>query len=304
MAAVDDLIAQVADEKLRNRLAREWADAQQNRKFGLVFEQHLPEMLVMPRAKPRAGCRVCLQNDRTRTVWHVRRVTDGIAWLEREGVVNGEREIRNVAVEQVQVVRRFGDPIFPALTPVDRVQNGNADAPWHTLIEADNYHALQLLEYLHAGKVDCIYIDPPYNTGARDWKYNNDYVDSNDAWRHSKWLAFVERRLKLAKRLLKREDGVLIVTIDEHEVHHLAMLLVAVFPESRVQMIDTLINPANVARAGEFGRNDEYIFVVMLGRVPDSNPLASRMGLKQGSDAYRQCSVGSTTEVGGQRGEK
>lgn len=257
MAAVDDLIAQIADARLRDRLAREWAEARQNRKFGLVFEQHLPEVLVMPRAKPRAGCRVCLQDDHTKAVWHVRRVADGIAWLERDGVVNGEREKRNVAVEQVQVVRRFGDSIFPALTPVDRVQNGGADAPWHTLIEADNYHALQLLEYLYAGKVDCIYIDPPYNTGARDWKYNNDYVDSSDAWRHSKWLAFMERRLKLAKRLLKPGDGVLVVTIDEHEVHHLGMLLERVCPEYARQTVTIVINQKGVAQ-GRFARAEEY----------------------------------------------
>lgn len=83
-------------------------------------------------------------------------------------------------MDDLVVVRRFGEPIFPALTPVDRVRNGPEDAPWHTLIEADNYHALQLLEYLYTGQVDCTYIDPPYNTGARDWKYNNDYVDDND----------------------------------------------------------------------------------------------------------------------------
>ncbi len=63
--------------------------------------------------------------------------------------------------------------------------------------------------------MDCIYIDPPYKTGARDWKYNNDYVDANDAWRHSKWLSFMEKRLRLAKRLLRPEDGVLIVTVGE-----------------------------------------------------------------------------------------
>ena len=65
-----------------------------------------------------------------------------------------------------------------------------------------NNHALQLLEYLYAGKVDCIYIDPSYNTGAKDWKYNNDYVDGNDSYRHSKWLSMMQKRLKLAKRLL------------------------------------------------------------------------------------------------------
>jgi adenine-specific DNA-methyltransferase len=65
----------------------------------------------------------------------------------------------------------------------------------HVLINADNYHALQLLLYSHEGKIDMIYIDPPYNTGARDWKYNNDYVGENDVWRHSKWLSMMKKRL-------------------------------------------------------------------------------------------------------------
>jgi adenine-specific DNA-methyltransferase len=85
------------------------------------------------------------------------------------------------------------------------------------LIEADNYHALQLLEYLYAGQVDCIYIDPPYNSGAKDWKYNNNYVDKNDGWRHSKWLAFMERRLRLAKKLLNSANSTLIVAIDDND---------------------------------------------------------------------------------------
>ena len=145
----------------------------------------------------------------------------------------------------------------PALVPVDSVANGPADAPWHTLIEADNYHALQLLDYLYAGQVDCIYIDPPYNTGARDWKYNNDYVDGNDGWRHSKWLAFMEKRLKLAKRLLKPDTGVLIVTIDEHEVHHLGMLLEREFPEAWRQLVTIVINQKGVAQ-GRLSRAEEY----------------------------------------------
>lgn len=257
MAAVDDLIAQVPDARLRERLTQEWAEASQGRKFGLVFEQHLPELLVMPRAKPRAGSRVCMLGDEAKTVWQVRRVAEGMAWLRRGGDSSGESQELTVAADQLQVVRQFGDPIFPALTPVDRVQNDDPDAPWHTLIEADNYHALQLLDYLYAGKVDCIYIDPPYNTGARDWKYNNDYVDGNDTWRHSKWLAFMERRLKLAKRLLKPDDGVLVVTIDEHEVHHLGMLLERVCPEYARQTVTIVINQKGVAQ-GRFARAEEY----------------------------------------------
>jgi len=159
-------------------------------------------------------------------------------------------------VDELLVVREFGEPIFPALVPVDAVANGPLDAPWHTLIEADNYHALQLLDYLYAGQVDCIYIDPPYNTGARDWKYNNDYVDGNDGWRHSKWLAFMEKRLKLAKRLLKPDTGVLIVTIDEHEVHHLGMLLEREFPEAYRQMVTIVINQKGVEQ-GRLARAED-----------------------------------------------
>jgi adenine-specific DNA-methyltransferase len=126
---------------------------------------------------------------------------------------------------------------------------------------------LQLLEYLYPKQVDCIYIDPPYNTGARDWKYNNDYVDSADAWRHSKWLSMMQKRLKIAKRILNPKNSVLIVTIDEKEYLHLGCLLEEMFPEARIQMVSTMINPAVVARAGEFGRSGEYIFFVLFGNA-------------------------------------
>ena len=135
----------------------------------------------------------------------------------------------------------------------------------HTLIEADNYHALQLLEYLYAGKVDCIYIDPPYNTGARDWKYNNDYVDGTDAYRHSKWLSFMEKRLRMAKKLLNPKDSVLIVTIDEKEYLHLGCLLEEIFTEARIQMITTVISAKGVVRTGQFSRVEEYIYILELG---------------------------------------
>ena len=99
------------------------------------------------------------------------------------------------------------------------------DKPAHIVINAENHHALEALQFTHAGRVDCIYIDPPYNSGARDWKYDNDYVDAEDAYRHSKWLAFMERRLKLAKQLLNPDDSVLIVTIDEKEYLRLGLLV-------------------------------------------------------------------------------
>ena len=132
---------------------------------------------------------------------------------------------------------------------------------WHTLIEADNYHALQLLEYLYAGKVDCIYIDPPYNTGARDWKYNNDYVDGNDEYRHSKWLSFIKKRLEIAKKLLNPNDSVLIITIDEKEYLHLGCLLEEMFSDANIQMVTSVINPKGTPKLDYFARVEEYIWI-------------------------------------------
>jgi len=138
------------------------------------------------------------------------------------------------------------------------------DKPCHTVINGENYHVLKALTYTHAGRVDAIYIDPPYNTGAKDWKYNNDYVGNGDHYRHSKWLAMMERRLFAAKALLNPADSVLIVTIDEKEYLRLGLLLEQVFSEARIQMISSVINPKGVPRDG-FARVDEYIYVVQIG---------------------------------------
>ena len=264
MSAIDTLIAQISDPRLRERLTAEWDNAKKEKKFGLVFEDHLPELLPLHGAKLRKGDLVCRRQATIKDVWQIKSIHAGIANCVKPSNEAHPSEPTRAAAEPVQlpvdellVVREFGEPIFPALVPVDSVQNGPTDAPWHTLIEADNYHALQLLDYLYAGQVDCIYIDPPYNTGARDWKYNNDYVDGNDGWRHSKWLAFMEKRLKLAKRLLKPDTGVLIVTIDEHEVHHLGMLLEREFPEAWRQLVTIVINQKGVAQ-GRLSRAEEY----------------------------------------------
>ena len=166
-------------------------------------------------------------------------------------------------------------PIYPSLQLMDEVKHAPDKALWHALIEADNYYALQLLAYLYPGTVDCIYIDPPYNTGARDWKYNNDYVDTSDQYRHSKWLSMMKRRLLLAKELLNPKDSVLIVTIDEKEYLHLGCLLEEMFPEARIQMVSSVINSGGVRRGTEFSRTDEYIFFVMFGEgAPQSLPLS------------------------------
>lgn len=162
------------------------------------------------------------------------------------------------------MIAEFRDTIYPGLVSTGKVERGG-DKPFHTVINGENYHVLKALTYTHRGKVDAIYIDPPYNTGAKDWKYNNDYVEGDDQYRHSKWLAMMERRLLLARLLLNPTDSVLIVSIDEKEFLRLGLLLEQVFPEARIQMISDQINPANVARKGGFGRSDEYLFFIMLG---------------------------------------
>ena len=262
MAAIDDLIAQVDDIALRERLQNELDRLSKEKKFGLVFEEHIPELTPVFSAKVTNGCFVALRNGSLTDTWWVRSVKKGKAQcLNRTSRDKGE-----FSVKELVVVRQFGEPIFPSLTQVDCVKNGDNDAPWHTLIEADNYHAVQLLEYLYTGQVDCMYIDPPYNTGARDWKYNNDYVDANDRWRHSKWLAMLKRRLIIAKSLLNPETGVLIVTIDEHEVHHLRMLLHSIFPNAYLQMVTAVTNPKGVTQ-GRFSRVEEYLIYCFMDKA-------------------------------------
>jgi adenine-specific DNA-methyltransferase len=210
MSAIKDLIAQIEDDGLRQRIEAELSRLLKQKKFGLVFEEHQPDGL-----------------------------SDG--------------------------------PIYPSLHIMDEVKNAPDKALWHALIEADNYYALQLLAYLYPGMVDCIYIDPPYNTGARDWKYNNDYVDSTDQYRHSKWLSFIKKRLLLAHKLLNPKDSVLIVTIDEKEYLHLGCLLEELFPEANIQMVSVVIKAGGVSRGSEFNRTNEYIYFILFG---DASPSA------------------------------
>lgn len=151
---------------------------------------------------------------------------------------------------------------LPVLEDVpENAINTNPEQPTHILIEGDNFHALSVLSYTHEKSVDVIYIDPPYNTGARDWKYNNDYVDEEDAWRHSKWLSMMQKRLELAHRLLK-EDGVLIVTIDDNEACTLGLLLEEIFPNKERATVVIKYNPAGTARNG-FSRNHEYAYFLL-----------------------------------------
>lgn len=197
----------------------------------------------------------------------VEKIEGNVLFCERQ-----DESHEKVTFKKDEVVRveMFGRPIYPCLQSMDEVRNAPNSDLWHTLIEADNYHALQLLVYLYGGKVDCIYIDPPYNTGAKDWKYNNDYVDSSDSYRHSKWLSMMKKRLVLAKKLLNPKDSVLIVTIDEKEFLHLGCLLEELFPESIVQMVTIVHNPGGAIRIDALNRINEFAFYVFIGEAKPS----------------------------------
>jgi adenine-specific DNA-methyltransferase len=150
---------------------------------------------------------------------------------------------------------------FPVLTEIkNREVKTNSSKTTNILIEGDNYHALSVLNYTHNGKIDVIYIDPPYNTGAKDWKYNNDYVDINDNYRHSKWLSMMSERLKIAKNLL-RDDGVLICAIDENEFYRLGGLLEKIFYNREIHCITIVHNPRGV-QGSNFSYTHEYAYFV------------------------------------------
>lgn len=272
MSRLTDLIAKAKakDPQLGADLDREIKILSSRLPFGLNFERHSPEVVELPLRAIRKGDKVRVLPERGSTkkgdqrLWQVKAIhkAKGVADIELMGTA--EVDTQTVALSDLIVIAEFRDTIWPGLVSTGKVQRGG-DKPFHSVINGENYHVLKALTYTHRGKVDAIYIDPPYNTGAKDWKYNNDYVEEQDLYRHSKWLAFMERRLKIAKELLNPADSVLIVTIDEKEYLRLGLLLEQTFPEGSIQMISSVINPKGTARANEFSRIDEYIFFVTLG---------------------------------------
>lgn len=277
MSRLTDLLRQLrsADPQLGADLEKEITALTKRRSFGLVFERHQPEAVELPGQPVRRGAKVRVLPPRGETkkgdsrLWRVESTTsDGNGKQLADLIENDtdEPERRTEALDDLVVVAEFEDKIFPGLVETGRVERGG-DKPFHTVINAENFHALEMLTYTHRGKIDAIYIDPPYNTGARDWKYNNDYVEGDDDYRHSKWLAFMERRLHVARELLNPDDSVLIVTIDEKEYLRLGMLLEQTFPEAEVQMVTSVIAPQGSARGRFFKRSEEYVFCVYFGNA-------------------------------------
>ncbi|WP_280491060.1 site-specific DNA-methyltransferase [Nocardia asiatica] len=282
---LDQLIGQVGEEALRSRLAREVELLRGSRRFGLVFDRHLPEVVRLADYPIRKGIRVTLRDESTTATWTVLGFTDktrAVAVLDGEG---GHRPVKDLVV-----VREFGEPIYPGLASVEKIQGGPADAPWHIVINGENFHALQALRSTHRAKVDLIYIDPPYNTGNDGWIYNDRYVDQNDRAKSSKWLSFLERRLLIARDLLK-PTGIIIVAIDDSEQARLKILMDQVFGDGNFI--------ANVIWQGGHRNDAKYIATghdYMLFYARDESALVEagirwreqKTGFDEASDAARR----------------
>jgi len=303
---LDVLLDKVQDPALRADLRSQIDRLKQKRSFGLVFEQHIPERVRLPQHPIRVGSQVVSRDDDDSPTFEVILIDDGVATLVQVRDADGAYVQRSehglggqerAPVGSLVVISDFGEPVLPGFRHVGSVERGG-DKPYHVVINGENHHALEALRFTHVGKVDCIYIDPPYNSGARDWKYNNDYVDDTDAYRHSKWLAFMERRLKLAKELLNPDDSVLIVAIDEKEYLRLGLLLEQTFAGARIQMVSVTISPRGTSRENEFSRVDEFLFHVFLGKAGVTVPTGASADTEVRLPYLRRTSMNSTRDKG------
>lgn len=242
MARIDDLLTQA--RALDPDLGRELAAAIKERtSFGLVFEDHLPEAVEMPMVPVQEGSFVRILPPRGSTtqpepdVYEVVEVSGDELLLtpENQGADTDEAggeviETVTASRKDVVAVARYKDTVYPGLCLDGQVDTEGAKEPVHAVINAENSHALRMLGFTHREAVDTVYIDPPYNTGSNSWIYNDRYVSGDDSFRHSKWLSFMDRRLTLARDLLK-ETGVIVVAIGDDEHHRLRMLMDKVFGE-------------------------------------------------------------------------
>ncbi|MBE5513756.1 adenine specific DNA methylase Mod [Mycobacteroides abscessus subsp. abscessus] len=255
---LDQLISRVPDESLRDHLAREVDLLRGSRQFGLVFDRHLPESVRLVDYPIRRGVRVALRDESSDATWTVLDFADQaktVAVLSGDG---GERLLADLLA-----VREFGERVYPGLSSVARIPNGPDDAPWHVVINGENYHALQALRSTHREGVDLIYIDPPYNTGNDGWIYNDRYVDQADRAKSSKWLSFLERRLLIARDLLK-PTGVICISIGPQEVHRLQCLCEQVFRSRSVQCITVQTS------GGKPSNGLDYMHEYLIAITPES----------------------------------
>jgi adenine-specific DNA-methyltransferase len=274
---------QKVDAQLGADLEAEISALIKRRSFGLVFEQHQPEVVELPGRPARRGDKVRMLPPRgssetcDRRLWRVGRIekTGGgrLAHLIELGSDDPESQV--VPCETVVVVAEFHDRIYPGLVETDRVEH-DEDKPFHTVINSENFHALEMLTYTHQESVDLIYIDPPYNTGGKfAWLYNDDYIDKEDDYQHSKWLAFMDRRLRIARELLK-PSGAIMVSIGDDEQHRLRMLMEQIFgvtnhvAQLAVEMSTTSGPKTTNAQQGTIVKNVEYVLIYRKSPAFDS----------------------------------
>ena len=200
---------------------------------------------------------------------------DGVTQDERAyliNLVNTKKKYGLVWEDKPEDVEEQLRDNLPVLKEVkDKAIINGEDSPNHILIEGDNLHALTALTFTHEGKIDVIYIDPPYNTESKDFKYNDTYVDSNDAFRHSKWLSFIEKRLKISKKLLV-SNGLLVVSIDDNEIAQLKILLDEIFNQN-TKIVTVKMSEASglkmgaVKKAGIIPKYKEYLVFAKIGGI-------------------------------------
>ncbi len=195
--------------------------------------------------------------------------------------------------KQEDVEERLREQL-PVLTEVKerRIISDAPDAPNHILIEGDNLEALTALSYTHEGKIDVIYIDPPYNTGNKDFVYNDAYVDTEDAYRHSKWLSFMNKRLRIAKRLLS-DNGVIFISIDDNEQAQLKLLCDEILNSSNLIGIITRATGTTTGQdTGSLGKACDYILAYskmanyQIGGIPLTDKDLSRYDMHDEKGAF------------------
>jgi adenine-specific DNA-methyltransferase len=187
----------------------------------------------------------------------------GLVWEDKPEAV--EEQLRQFlpVLKEVKEKRILANDIEPTKNAtnelfVEEKKTSKNSAPNHILIEGDNLHALTALTFTHEGKIDIIYIDPPYNTGNKDFKYNDVFVDKEDSYRHSKWLSFMEKRLKVAKSLLG-ENGVIFISIDDNEQAQLKLLCDEVFLEENIMTKFIWRTDGNFDNQAQIKNCHEYI---------------------------------------------
>lgn len=246
------------------------------KKYGLVWEDKSEEVEELLRSQLPVFREVVERRILSRT---------GIAGTQKSADPEVEPKVATLFPELDKPENQVNKPIKPN-------QASATVAPNHILIEGDNLHALTALSYTHEGKIDAMYFDPPYNTGAKDWRYNNDFVVKEDSFRHSKWISMMSKRLKIAKKLLK-DDGIICVTIDDYEMPRLTMLMEEIFgEENHLGTLVIRINPSGRSTVKGVSITHEYgLFFgksenANVGRLPRNEKQTQRYDVSDDKSAY------------------